>query len=256
MPTPPPVPARDALRWLVDHEGRHALARPLVVLVPLPAEVAAGVRTTPGRPRGPRADGGCPRPPDVVQHGRQLFANWRTLATVASDDAARPVEEVLAPVLPAGDGDDAFDLVAFGSAAARLHALGALAPALARAHHVMLVAARLGAGAGARRWLTADAEERAASASLFPGRPGRPPGAPRVRRTVPRVRTLCCIRPARLECALVVVCTRWRDEPADPVPPLPRHAARWNRFHTAIALATAFGQLVEVEAGSPAALRA
>lgn len=253
---PPPIPARDALRWLADHEGRHALARPLVALVPLPAEVAEGVRTTRGRPRGPRADGGSPRPLDVVLQGRRVFANWRELATVASDDAARPVEEVLAPLLPASGGDDAFDLVAFGSAAARLHALGARAPALARAHHVMLVTARAGTGAGLRRWLSAEPEEPAAPGSLFPGRPGRPPAPPRLRRVVPRVRTLCAIRPARLECALVMVCTRWRDEPADPLPPMPRTSARWSRFHTAIALATAFAQLVEVEAGSPAALRA
>lgn len=257
MPSPPAVPAHDALRWLAEHEGRHALARPLVALVPLPADVLEGVRATRGRPRGPRPGADCPRPLDVVLAGRRVFANWRELAAVASDDAARPVDLVLAAVLPADGWDDAFDLLAFGSAAARLLALGPLAPPLARAHHVLLVGARAGTTAGLHRWLAADAGAPAAPPpSLFPARPGRPPAPPRPRDAAPRVRTVCAIRPTRQESAHVVACTRWRDEPVDPLPPIPRTTARWSRFHTAIALATAFAQLAEVEAGSPAALRA
>lgn len=260
MDIPPLVTSAAAHHWLAAHAGQRALARPLVALV---------------------AHEGHVRERDVVAQGRRVFGNWRRLARVATDDPARPMgvllEALLASLLgapptadDARDGD-AYDLVAFDDAATRVRALAADLPLLGLGHHVLLVnprrAGRAGARSGARsgarpgldRWLAIDRREAPARVQLFPSRPGRPAtmraafgrDAPRP----PRVRTICGVRPATADAARVVVVSRWRDEPCEPPPSSAAGRARWRRQHTAIALAAVFGQLVEVEAGSPAVIR-
>ena len=252
---PPLVTAAAAHHWLAAHAGQRALARPLVALVTPEGHVRAG---------------------DVAAQGRRVFGNWRRLARVATDDAARPMGALLEALLgelpdgassgDAGDGD-AYDLVAFDDAATRVRALAADLPLLGLGHHVLLVnprrtgrgGARGGAHAGLDRWLAIDRREALVSPQLFPTRPGRPAALPaafgRHAPRPPRVRTIVGVRPARADAARVLVVSRWRDEPCE-APPLPvAGRARWRRQHTSIALATVFQQLAEVEAGSPAALR-
>ena len=274
MSFPSLVTAAAAHHWLSAHAGQRALARPLVVLVgPQGAPEPDGADGADGRAAAPGV-----RESDVSAQGRRVFANWRRVARIETDDVTRPMcdllEAVLAPLLRSlaplpddEDGGDAFDLVAFDDAATRLRALPADLPLLGRGHHVLLVnprrsgraGARSGPRAGVDRWLAADSRELPPPMQLFPSRPGRPASWPRLlsrdASRPPRVRTICSVRPARADAARVAVVSRWRDEPLEHAPSAPGARARWRRAHTAIALATVFAQLAEVEAGSPAVIR-